>query len=404
MIISLEFLLYSSIYIRYDPIKTAKEWYKSFLQFNYQNMYFYTCNDLRPKDNIPPPGGLLNVDINLSEVNFKLANRNNTFKVSGDKYVIIEATGKAYYQYKGITLSKEVNNRWYFVHEEREWRWCGDLVTPPKPEQLDITIFIVAIPVIAVVLIIFANRKPSPKVENEYLKFLSPPDEDKVNGEYSPLDYINYKTGEIKSIDSDTGNGVIETSDGQNYRINRNSAIDRKEHFHVGEEILFQDSFNQKENEARNVVRVNSDSENLDLYSKQLRKLAFKLKNLRRNLRKYNVRYINKEIDACRAWLEILHSMAADNDIELSPLEIVLTNNVERDLNEISKLAEANQQKASLWSVILNVVLKMLGVIADILSIVSFSYTPLLVKSITEGIAKLLGGQKPPPSLGPGSG
>ena len=401
MIMPLESLLNLTVYNDNNPTISAEKWYKAFVQADFQSVISLTCNlKINEIQNSIKSNPISNItDSDLSEIDFKLANSDGNFKVSGENFAIIDATGKVSVQVNYVWYYLKTNQRWIFIHEDYRWKWCGSLEPPPvnNPPNL-VTFFVLGGILIVIAFITFASPKQSP--EENFPQFLSLPDEGEANGENVLAKYVNYETGEIKSIDKIKGTGVVETSDGEKYYINQKSVIGKgNKKLNAGDDILFQKNWEGKK--TKNIIKVQDDSKDLSPYSTWLRKLTQRTKRLRKNLRFYKFTYIQSELNTCNAMLELLNDYAAKNDVKLAPHEVVLTNIIERDLNGISGRAESNQNKAPWWSGILRFVLQMLSLLSDFISIASPGFGKLL-ESISKEVNRLLGGRKPPPSLGPG--
>ena len=331
---------------------------------------------------------------------FKLAQSDGTFKVSGDDFAIIDAKGKVSVEVDHFWREIEINQRLVFVYEDYDWKWCGTYNLPLDDAPPSLVTFIVLGVMLIIVLIVFASQsRPS---EEKFQQFLSLPGVDEANGENMLEKYVNYEAGEIKSIDKFTGVGVVETSDGNKYSINQKSVIGKgNKNLNPGDDILFQKSWDGGGKKTKNIIKVVDESEELSPYSTWLRKLAQRVKRLRKNLRFYKFSYIQSELNSCNAMLEQLNDYAARFDVKLAPHEVVLTNVIERELNSISKKAESSQDTTSWWSGVLRFVLQMLSILADFISIASPDVA-LLLKSVSKGVSRLLGGRNPPPSLGSG--
>lgn len=405
MSVPLESLLIFNVYNENNPTISAEQWYKAFIQADFQNVISLTCNlkinEIQNSINSNPTSNISDSD--LSEIDFKFAKSDGNFIVSGENFAIIDAKGKTSVQINLVWYYLETNQRWLFIYEDYRWKWCGSLEPPPVNDLPNlVTISVLGSVLVVVVLITLASQKQAPKEEEEYLQFLSLPDEDDAIGENILAKYVNYEVGEIKSINKSTGAGIVETSDGEKYYINQKSVIGKgNKKLNTGDDILFQKSWEGKGKKTKNIIKVHGDSTDLSPYSTWLRKLTQKTKRLRKNLRYYKFAYIQSELNTCNAMLELLNDYASKNDVKLAPHEVVLTNIIERDLNEISGKAESNQNRAPWWSGILRFVLQMLSILSDFISIASPSIGRLL-ESIGTEVNRLLGGRKRPPSLGPG--
>lgn len=402
VIASLESLLNFMAYSDNNPAVSAEKWYKAFLQADYQSVINSTCklkiNEIQNSINSRPLSNI--TDSDLSEMEFKLAKSDGTFKVSGEDFAIIDAKGKVSVEVDYFWREIEINQRLMFVYEDYDWKWCGTYSLAPTDSPPSLVTFFVFGVMLIIVLIIFASQsQPS---EEKFQQFLSLPDIDEAIGENMLEKYVNYETGEIKSIDKFTGVGVVETSDGNKYSINQKSVIGKgNKNLNPGDDILFQKSWDGGGKKTKNIIKVVDESGELSPYSTWLRKLAQRVKRLRKNLRFYKFTYIQSELNSCNAMLEQLNDYAARFDVKLASHEVVLTSVIERELNNISKGAESNQNKAPWWSGILRFVLQMLSILSDFIIIASPSFGKLL-SSINKEVNRLLGEGKPPPSLGPG--
>ena len=376
-------------YTKYQPITSAKAWYKAVMQSDNETAISLTCNSKANEiEDIITHNSPLNIqESDFSDINFKTID-------SGDNFAIIDVTGTI------SRFSWNIYQRWYFTVEDNQWKWCGLLERTEDPQNNLVSIIIAGAILLFIGLITQVSQKK--ETEPDFSQFISPIDENTVNDENLLAKLVNYETGEIKSFNNRTGEGVVETGNGEKYSIHQKSLIGKgQKKLNVGEDILFQRNWESKEKKAKNIIKVENDSSDLSPYSTWLIQLAHRTKRLRRNLRFSKLGYIQSELNTCKAFLEQLNDYAEKNNVKLEAHEVVLTNIIERELNSISKKAESSQDSTSWWSGVLRFVLQMLSILADFISIASPDVA-LLLKSVSKGVSRLLGGRKPPPSLGSG--
>lgn len=371
------------------PLNAAKKWAEAVLLGDYQTAISLTCrSSLEDINNLLHPNAASTVqDVNLSNVNFRKS-------ASGGNFAVIDASGTILTKTNNTWQAQEIGQRWQFVYEEDEWKWCGYIVYPGSDtEPVDITVIGIISLVIILLVILYLYQANGPQ-------FFST----KSKGESGNVNQLQpYEIGWVKSFNRFNGSGGVTNEKGDYHLVYYSSIIGTMNRSLTnGEEVLFQKKHTKEGLLAVNVIKTSADSISYNPYSNWLVKLAVRTKRLANDFRIYKLPDVQSNLNTCKAFLEEFNAYIQKHNVKLESYEIVLLADIEKDLSDLSKKVQGvyDRYKSTWWAVILALVLQMVNIVAGIIQVVS-PETAMLLRSLGRGLGYLLSQNPSPPLLGP---
>jgi len=375
------------------PAISAEMWYRGFHTLDFQAVEALTCSarlsevQLLLQQNSQTINQFNSHGFDISRVEFR------TVDQKGES-ATVEAKGREIVFLDQETYSGEIKKNWQFVREFGVWKWCGDLPAEANTGLFsDVSPGVIVLGGLFVAVIflrvILGNRN------RDYSEFYT-------QSEDGALRQIQkYEAGWIKSFSKLKGYGFINDDRGKTYWIDYGSFIDQGyRDVTNGERVLFQAEWTARGPRARNVIRVESQTSSSNPHSRKLVILADRVKKLHQDFRLYKVAYLQKELNTCKSFFELLDLDVKRYGIKLADYEVVLLYEVEKDLHELSDEVQAMSYDSRWWARILHLILQTLNAVADIIQTASPQAAELL-RSLGRGAGRLLDTRKPP-LLGPG--
>lgn len=375
------------------PAAAAEKWYAGYQALDFQTVQGLTCSARRPEVQL------------LLQKNYETLHpfRSHSFDISGLEFrtvkqqggiVTVEVTGTEKLVLDQETSSKEIKKDWYFIRESGEWKWCGDLLNPPPEPNFfsNIPVWVVVAGGLILAVILFALFSGR---THDYSPFY----EQSTDGALRRIQ--EYQAGWIRSFHKVKGYGFVYDERGKSYYINYDSFVDRDSRdLNNGERVLFQAQRTTSGLQARNVIRTENKTRISNPHSRKLVILADRVKKFRQDFRLYRMADLQKELNTCKAFFELLDMDVKRYNIKLADYEVVLLYEVERDLRDLSDEIQAMAYDSRWWVRILHLVLQVLNSVADILQTVS-PRTAELLRSMGRSAGHLLDSKRLP-LLGPG--
>lgn len=374
------------IYTNNIPLKAAKAWNEAVWLGDYQTAAKLTC---KSQIDILDTGSNFQ-DVDFSDITYKRSG-------SGSNFVIIDARGTISAKVNDSWFSQDINQRWQFIYEEDQWKWCGYLASP-EPNNVSVSLLLIgAVSLVAIFLLIFrAGRR------NDFSQFFSGTDD---GGDRNSIRLRPYEIGWVKSFRKLSGSGFITNERGESHAVHYSSIIGTvNQSLTNGEKVLFQKRRDGYGLRAENVIKTDKDSGAYNnAYSSWLINLATRTKQLVLDFRVYKIHSVQSELNTCKAFLEQFNDYINKHNVKLENYEIVLLADVEKDVSDLSEKIRGISDKfnASWWAVILVAVLQMVDVIADIIQVAS-PQTAMLLRALGRGAGRLLMQRPSPPLIGPG--
>lgn len=379
------------VYTNNIPLEAAKAWNEAVLLGDYQIATKLTC-----KSQIDIIGSLIhpNTGTNFQDVDFS----NITYKKSGsgNNFVIIDVRGTISAKVNDALFSQDINQRWQFIYEENQWKWCGYLANPESNNESVSLLLIGAISLAVIFLLLFRVGR-----RNDFSQFFSGTDD---GGHGGSIRLQPYEIGWVRSFKKLSGSGLITNEKGESHAVHYSSIIGTvSQSLTNGEKVLFQKRRDKYGLRAENVIKTDKDSGAYNAYSSWLINLATRTKQLVLDFRIYKIHSVQSELNTCKAFLEQFNDYINKHNVKLENYEIVLLADVEKDVSNLSEKIRGISDKfnASWWAVILVVVLQMVDVIADIIQVAS-PQIAMLLRALGRGAGHLLIQRPSPPLIGPG--
>ena len=377
-----------------QPAASAESWDTEFHRADIQKVAELTCGarfsevQALLQESLRGIKDFNSYDFDLSQLQFRTVERR------GDT-ALVEVKGEEKVFHDGNMSPTEIKKDWKFVRESGVWKWCGEEPYKEYPTSLSLVsigiIVLGGLFVVIVFLSLMFGNKP-----RGYSEFYA----QSTDGSAPRIE--EYQTGWVKSFSKMKGSGFIDDDRGKSYFIDYASFVNQRYHdLTNGERVLFQAEETRRGTRARNVIRVEGPTNSSNPHSRKLIILADRVKKLRQDFRFYKVTYLNKELNTCKAFFELLDLDVKRYHIKLMDYEVVLLYEVERDLHDLSDEIQSLAYDSRWWVRILHLILQTLNVVADIIQIAS-PRTAELLRSLGRGAGRLLT-TKQPPLLGPGN-
>ena len=374
------------------PVVSAQAWYTAFHALDAQTVIGLTCSSrleeaqlrLQQHSETLAPSGTHSAD--LSGLQFQTVD-------PGRESAIVQVTGTEIVHLDQQSLSREVKKGWQFIREGGLWKWCGEV---PYIEEgsllsnLPLGVMVVAAALAAVIILVFLSSR-----RRDYSPFYAKTE----NGVVRQIK--DYEAGRIRSFSKVKGYGFISDDRGKTYSIDYASFIDQAYHdLTNGERVLFQSEWTERGPRACNVIRVDNQPPSTNPHSRKLIILAERVKKMRQDFRFYKVTHIQRELNTCKSFFELLDHDVKRYNIKLETHEVILLYEVEKDLRDISDEIESMSDDNRWWVRIVALIVQILDVVADIVQNISPQAAELL-RSLGRSTGHLLD-RKKQPLLGPG--
>jgi CspA family cold shock protein len=374
------------------PAAAAEIWYSGYHALDSRTIEGLTCN------------ARLSDAQSLFQKNSETVHQFNSysFDISQVRFRTVDRTGEAaIVEAKGIETvflnqepaSSEVKKNWQFVRESGVWKWCGDL--PYQEEASPFSGVLVGITVVVGLVAgggffvwMFGRRMA------KYSDYIT----ESEDGTHQIEDF---RAGWIRSFSKAKGWGLIYDDRSREYWFDYDSFVNRAyQNLNNGERVLFQVERNGRGPRARNVIRAENNTSTTNPHSRKLVILADRVKKLRQDFRFYKVTLLQKELNTCKSFFELLDLDVKRYHIRLADYEVVLLYEVGKDLHALSNEIDAMADDSRLWVRVLHLALQVLNVVADVIERVS-PHTAELLRSLGRSAGHLLDSRQPP-LLGPG--
>lgn len=373
-----------------DPSALAKTWYQGFHALDDQAVLGLTCSSRLPEVQaaLQSYAGTLSRygshDFDLSRLKFQTVD-------PGSDPAIVSVTGQETLVLDQQAVTNELKKSWQFVRESGLWKWCGEVPYVPPPSRFSgLTLWVVTFTIAIAVVFTLVWRSRQRRYSDYYTR--------SAEGILNRIQ--EYESGRVVSFNKAKGYGIVDDDQGHNYYIDYGSFVNQAyQGLETGERILFQSEWTPMGNRARNVIRVQGDTSSTNPHSRKLVILADRVKKLRRDYRFYKVGFLTRELNTCKSFFELLDLDIKRYNIRLMDHEVVLLYEVEQDLHDLSEEIQAMAYDSRPWVRILNLVLQVLYVVAEVIETVS-PRTAELLRTVGRRTGRLLEHKKPP-LLGP---
>jgi hypothetical protein len=167
-----------------------------------------------------------------------------------------------------------------------------------------------------------------------------------------------------------------------------------------GERVLFQAEWTERGPRACNVIRTDNQPPSTNPHSRKLIILAERVKRLRQDFRFYKVAHVQRELNTCKSFFELLDYDMQRYHIKLVEYEVILLYEIGKDLRELTDEIQSMSDDQRWWMRIVALLIKVLNILADIIQTIS-PQTAELLRSVGRNAGRLLDSRKQP-LLGPG--
>lgn len=371
------------------PAVSAQRWYQGYRAFDIQTLSEVTCSTMLPdlqvllQQNLEGIKTFSSYNFDISRLKFK------TVKQTKDT-AIVEVKGTETIFLDEKNFPSEIKKDLQLVRESGVWKWCGELTYQEYTSLfLYSTLIVVIVGGILGLLVVVAIIS-TVRARHNYSEFYTQSKDGVVR------QIQEYETGWVRSFSKLKGSGFIDDYRGKSYSIDYASFLNQRYYdLTNGEKVLFQAEWTAMGPRARNVIRVEDQSNSTSAQSRQLVILAERVKRLRQDFRFYKVPQLQKELNTCKSFFELLDIDVKRYHIKLMDYEVILLYDIEKDLHNLSDEVQTMAYDKRLWVRILHLLLQIINVVADIIQVVS-PQAAGLVRNLGRGAGRLLDSKKPP--------